>query len=144
MEGFRMVKRLLCVTTLLLTSGCTSNEEGHALMKFFKDKKNFPSYSKTELASRWAAVVKKRKTILKGMGVEEVVGVLGFPDSELGTNVGPNWVLPEKCILQYSPGVAATPGDDKKIKVFHVYFDEHGKVLKTSINEGFITTASPR
>lgn len=129
---------------LLLNAGCASNEEENVLMKFFKGQRNFPTYSETELANRWERILEKHQTIREGMTVEEVVKILGLPDSELATNSGPTWVLPEKGILQYSPGISTKPRHGQDIRVFHVHFDEHGKVLRTATNEGFITAAPPR
>ena len=137
------MKLTLCAAILVQTSGCASSKET-ALIAYFRSQRSFPEYTQNELEARWEKIVDKHRLIRVGMSIEEVVAVLGLPDTDVAKHGKTAWVRPEDGILQYSAGAVATPKNTALLKIFHVYFDTKGKVSKTVKNGGFIFTPPPR
>lgn len=143
MVGFKKTCVLISLAMQLLTTGCSSNEN-KSVNAFFATQRNFPEYTQQELEERWSGVIAKHDEIRKGMSVEEVVAVLGLPDTDFAKHGKTAWVRPEENILQYSPGATATANNTNVLRVFHVHFDGKGRVSKTVKNGGFIFAPPPR
>ena len=144
MAAFRTITVIMLYAAAQLTAvGCASSKET-ALIAFFKNQRDFPSYTAKELEERWERVVDKHHAIQKGMSVERVVEILGLPDTDFAKHGKTAWVRPEEGVLQYSAGAAATPSNTAILKVFHVYFDGEGKVSKVAKNSGFVFAPPPR